>query len=59
MKISCSLISSVSLFRRRTRDLQGGGVGGVPRLALFHIVLGRFIHAEIDEGQLQIALHSP
>ena len=38
------------------RDLQGGGVGGVPRLALFHIVLGRFIHAEIDEGQFQIAL---
>ena len=38
------------------RHLQGGGIRGVPGLALLHIVLGRLVHAEVNERQLQIAL---
>ena len=37
-------------------DLQGRGIRGVPRLALLHVILGRFVHTEINEGQLQVAL---
>ena len=35
--------------------LDGGGVGGVPGLALLHVVLGLFVHGEVHEGQLQVA----
>ena len=35
--------------------LHGSGIGGVPRLALLHVVLGLLIHAVINEAQLQIA----
>ena len=35
--------------------LHGGGIGGVPRLALLHVVLGLLVHAVINEAQLQIA----
>ena len=38
------------------RHLQGGGIRGVTGLALFHVILGGFIHPEVDEGQLQVAL---
>ena len=34
-------------------DLQRGGVRGVPGLALLHAVLGRLVHAVVDEAQLQ------
>ena len=34
-------------------DLQGRGVVHVPGLALLHIVLGRLVHAVVDEAQLQ------
>ena len=37
-------------------DLQGGGVGSVPGLALLHVVLGSLVHLVVDEGQLQVAL---
>ena len=37
-------------------NLQRRGIGGVPGLALLHVVLGGLIHLEIDEAQLQIAL---
>ena len=36
--------------------LQGGGIRGVPGLALLHVVLGGLVHLVVDEGQLQIAL---
>ena len=36
-------------------DLQRGGIGGVPGLALLHGVLGLLVHGEVDEGQLQVA----
>mgnify|MGYP002550637480 CR=1 FL=1 len=36
--------------------LQRRGVGGIPGLALLHVVLGRLIHLVVDEGQLQVAL---
>ena len=36
--------------------LQRRGVVGVPGLALFHVVLGFFVHLIVDEGQLQVAL---
>ena len=35
--------------------LHGGGIGGVSRLALLHVILGLLVHAEVDEAQLQIA----
>ena len=35
--------------------LDGGGVGGVPGLALLHVVLGLLVHGVVDEGQLQVA----
>ena len=35
--------------------LHGGGIGGVTRLALLHVILGLLVHAEVDEAQLQIA----
>ena len=36
-------------------DLDGRGIGGVPGLALLHVVLGLFIHREVHKGQLQVA----
>ena len=36
-------------------DLHGGGICGVPGLALLHVVLGLFVHAVVDEAQLQVA----
>jgi len=36
-------------------DLHGGGIGGIPGLALLHVVLGLFVHAVVDEAQLQVA----
>ena len=36
-------------------DLDGGGVRGVPGLALLHVVLGGLIHGVVDEAQLQVA----
>ena len=35
--------------------LHGSRIGGIPGLALLHIVLGLLIHAEVDEAQLQVA----
>ena len=35
--------------------LDGGGIGGVPGLALLHIVLGGLIHFIVDKGELQVA----
>ena len=35
--------------------LQGGGIRRVARLALEHVVLGRFVHLVVDEAQLQVA----
>ena len=35
--------------------LQGSGIRRVARLALEHVVLGRFIHLVVDEAQLQVA----
>ena len=35
--------------------LDGGGVGGVPGLALLHVVLGLLVHGVVHKGQLQIA----
>ena len=40
-------------------DLQGGGIRGVAGLALLHVVLGLFVHGEVDEGQLQVAVIVP
>ena len=37
-------------------DLQWGGIGGVPGLALLHVILGLLVHFVVDEGQLQVAL---
>ena len=34
--------------------LDGGGVRGVPCLALFHVVLGRLVHGVVDERELQV-----
>ena len=36
-------------------DLHGGGICGIPGLALLHVVLGLFVHAVVDEAQLQVA----
>ena len=36
-------------------DLDGGGIRGVPGLALLHGVLGGLIHGVVDEGELQVA----
>ena len=54
MKISCSLISSVSLLRRRTRTLMGAAYVASPGLTLLHVVLGGLVHGVVDKGQLQI-----
>ena len=35
-------------------NLQRRGIGGVPGLALLHVVLGLFVHAVINEAQFQI-----
>jgi hypothetical protein len=55
MKISCSLISSVSLLRSRTRTFSGFGVGGVPGLAFLDGVLGLLVHGVVHEAQLEVA----
>ena len=58
MKISCSLISSVSLLRRRTLTLSGAAYG-VAGLALLLGVLGLFVHRVIHKAQLKGCPSSP
>ena len=36
-------------------DFQRRGIGGVAHFALLHTVLGRFVHAVVNERQLQVA----
>ena len=37
------------------QHLHGGGIRGVARLALLHVVLGLLVHGVVDEAQLQVA----
>ena len=47
-------LDDVGLFVAQAhRNLQGRGVVDVPGLALLHVVLGRLVHAEVDEAQFQ------
>ena len=55
MKISCSLISSVSTVAQTHAYLQRGGIRCVARLALLLRILGRLVHGIIHEGELQVA----
>ena len=59
MKISCSLISSVSLLRRRTRTLMGAAYVASRALHSSTLYLGVSSMEIVDEGQLQVAVIVP